>query len=494
MSWACLWPHLRFTAAPQLHAGLRLSASPAFLGFPRAAGGLRGERPSPGWLLLGTPRSPWLCGSRTRCPGLRHPAAVVAWHLVLCYGCGRQRASLACLLAPRWSAAPRLVRLLSVLRSAFPSPWCLPPTRGLSPPALLGGCAGHAQAGRQAGALCLPLAPAEAGTLGLLGVIAIRGPAMGLSLAGPSGFGPGLRALRWFGVCGPGHWRVQFPVPSVVRRGTRPVHRGCFVWTPTPPLSGRRTPRPGPMRLCVCPLFLAGLGRPASWARFGAPHRSFGRFVLLLCSAPSGLGLPLLRFFVFFSPLPALSLSPAFCAVPFVFRPPLFLSPPPHSPPRPFPLLCFISLFFSFVCFGFFLTRRGGLGGASLLLRACLGLLAPAAVCPLGLLLCRACADVGALGCVALVPRGVVLLRGAQCMPCLFAVLRCLPWCVPGWCPPTLPLFLVLCGRLCALVLLCRVCAPSCLCPPWLCSVLLRVCVVLPLLVSCDAPAWCAVS
>ena len=31
------------------------------------------------------------------------------------------------------------------------------------------------------------------------------GPAMGLSLAGPSGFGLGLRALRWFGVCGPGH-------------------------------------------------------------------------------------------------------------------------------------------------------------------------------------------------------------------------------------------------------------------------------------------------
>ena len=32
-----------------------------------------------------------------------------------------------------------------------------------------------------------------------------RGPAMGLSLVGPSSFGLGLRALRWFGVCGPGH-------------------------------------------------------------------------------------------------------------------------------------------------------------------------------------------------------------------------------------------------------------------------------------------------
>ena len=31
------------------------------------------------------------------------------------------------------------------------------------------------------------------------------GPPLGLSLAGPSGFGLGLRALRWFSVCGPGH-------------------------------------------------------------------------------------------------------------------------------------------------------------------------------------------------------------------------------------------------------------------------------------------------
>ena len=50
------------------------------------------------------------------------------------------------------------------------------------------------------------------------------------------------------------------------------MHRGCFVWTPTPPLAGRRTPRPGPVRACVCLLFLAGSGGPASRARCGAPH------------------------------------------------------------------------------------------------------------------------------------------------------------------------------------------------------------------------------
>ena len=138
-------------------------------------------------------------------PGSRHPVAVVAGHLSLCLVFGWRRASLACLVTPRWCAAPRPVRSPSVLRSAFPSRWCLPPPRGLSPPALLGGCAGHVEAGREPGSLCLPLAPAEARALGALRVIPVRGPAMGLSLAGPSGFGLGLHALRWFGVCGPGH-------------------------------------------------------------------------------------------------------------------------------------------------------------------------------------------------------------------------------------------------------------------------------------------------
>ena len=137
--------------------------------------------------------------------GSRHQVAVVAWHLSSCRGCGRRHASLACLLAPCWCAAPRSVRLLSVLRSAFPSPWCLPPPRGLSPPALPGGCAGHVEAGREPGHFCLPLAPAKPRALGALRVIPAWGPAMGLFLAGPSVFRLGLRVLRWFGVCGPGH-------------------------------------------------------------------------------------------------------------------------------------------------------------------------------------------------------------------------------------------------------------------------------------------------
>ena len=61
---------------------------------------------------------------------------------------------------PACSAAPRPVWSLSGLRLAFPTPWCLSQPKGLAPPALLGGCAGHAEAGREPGSLCLALAPA----------------------------------------------------------------------------------------------------------------------------------------------------------------------------------------------------------------------------------------------------------------------------------------------------------------------------------------------
>ena len=59
------------------------------------------------------------------------------------------------------------------------------------------------EAGQERGSLCLPPAPAEAAALGLLSVVPVRGPAMGLSLAGPSGFGVGLRALPWFACVDP---------------------------------------------------------------------------------------------------------------------------------------------------------------------------------------------------------------------------------------------------------------------------------------------------
>ena len=130
------------------------------------------------------------------------------------------RCRLAPVLVPWWWPAaclsgvprgPRLVRRSSSSPVAVHAPVGFPvavvpsPIPGAVAPGFTWGCAGHVEAGPEPGSLCLPLAPAEARALGALRVVPVRGFAMGLSLAGPSGFGLGLRALRWFGVCGPGH-------------------------------------------------------------------------------------------------------------------------------------------------------------------------------------------------------------------------------------------------------------------------------------------------
>ena len=67
---------------------------------------------------------PWFVAGCASCPGLRHLVAVVAWHLSVCLGCGRRRASLAFLVALPWCAAPRPVRSLSLIWWAFPN--CCP--------------------------------------------------------------------------------------------------------------------------------------------------------------------------------------------------------------------------------------------------------------------------------------------------------------------------------------------------------------------------------
>ena len=181
-------PRLRFVGACQPPAGLCLSAPPAFLGLLRRA--------SPVWVLLGTASRAlfvrvWRALSGFAAPGGRlflAPGPVpLLWPLVCLSG------------VPLGPA----VRSLMVLRSAFPTPWCLSPPRGLLPPASPGGCAGHAEAGREPGSLCPPLAPAEAGALGALCVVPVQGPGMGMSLAGYSGLGLGLRALRWLACADP---------------------------------------------------------------------------------------------------------------------------------------------------------------------------------------------------------------------------------------------------------------------------------------------------
>ena len=140
---------------------------------------------------------------------------------------------------------------------------------------------------------------------------------------------------------------------------------------------------------------------------------------------------------------PALSLRFLLSTPPPTCPPPLFLvfhflalhSPPPIAP-LPLPPL-----------FAFFR------GGASLLL------LPPAALCPLVLLLCRACAFVGALGCVAFVP------------PCC--------WAVPVACLVFWP-----CVAACLVVLF--ACAPDPLSRPACFSC----CCVVALLFSCFCALW----
>ena len=291
-------------------------------------------------------------------------AANVAWHLFTCSGslrvvrvfrvCGtRWPLSLRtcpCALVvaggvPLWrarcpgrSAAPRQVRSLSVLQSAFPTPWCLFPPQGLSPPDLLGGCSGHAEAGREPGSLCLPLAPAEVGTLGSLCFLHVRGPAMALSLAGPSGVGLRLRALLSFAFVDPVTDASGFLYrPSFNRgfgrcTGTVSCGPGQFLFR----VRGRNAWFP-----CVC-----------AWAYScwpGQAGRPPGRVLVCLtfpvaawsfCHAqpPPGWGCPLLgrlfaflRFSFLFPPSLCAPLSSAF----FGFWPQVPWALPLCSPPRP---------------------------------------------------------------------------------------------------------------------------------------------------------------
>ena len=128
------------------------------------------------------------------------------WHLAISF-------DLAVVVAggvPLWRASwPRLVRRASSRPVAlcalvsFPVAVVPSATSGAVAPGFTGRL--QVEASREPGSLCLPLAPAEAGALGSLRVVPVRGPAMVLSLAGRSGFGLELRALPWVGVCGPRH-------------------------------------------------------------------------------------------------------------------------------------------------------------------------------------------------------------------------------------------------------------------------------------------------
>ena len=285
------------------------------------------------------------------------------------------------------------------------------------------------------------------------------------------------------------------------------------------------------MRVCLCSLYLAGLGGPASAARFGAPHRSCGRslcllyflgplqagFALLLC----GFRAPL---FLFFAVPP--SSVPCVCLLPLRYRFsfwcvwfssfPVFLSPLcsscwgvsfrpvclpvsffffffcfalpcfasffgffcPTPPPLFLPILLCLSLYPPLRPRAFFFSPRFLDGGAFLRFHSPLLLAAPGAVCCTVLLLCRACAFIGTLVCVARGPLGVVLLR---CTRCALAV-RCCLWCSLAGPPPCPGCCSWCCVVSFVLWCCCAVCASFCACFLFDSVLLLCLCVVLCLL------------
>ena len=325
-------------------------------------------------LSLAPSAVPWFIVCCARFPGSTHPVAVVAWLLSWCRGCGRRRASLACLVAPRWCAAPRPVRSLSVLRSSFPSPWCLPPPRGLR----------GARGGRPRTRLFVPAAGHCRGKGAGRALRCTRlGPRDGVVPGGSLG-------LRSWAACAAVVWRVW--TRSLTRPVSRTVHLstgdsagapGLFrVDADTSPF-GSEDATPG-TRACVRVRALLGrAGRAGLLAGFWCasafpvavlsfffvrPPPGLGRpvccavFFFCLCApvvsgVPSfpgrgalGLGVlfapPPFFFlsFLFFSPPPALFSFLFFCCSSFVFRPwrlSFFFF---------FPLLCLLFFFAFFLC------------------------------------------------------------------------------------------------------------------------------------------------
>ena len=195
---------------------------------------------------------------------------------------------------PAWCAAPPPVRSLSVLRLSFLTPSCLSPPQGLAAPALLGRCAGHAEAGRDPGSLCPPLAPAEAGALGSLRVVPVPPPQWGCPWRVP------LASVLGCVPCGDWRvwtWLLTRPVSRTVRRATQDSAGAPELFRVdtdnSPSGSEDATPR---SRACVRALF-----RPGRVGRAGLPGSfwcapPFPLAALSFCFArpPTGWGCPLL--------------------------------------------------------------------------------------------------------------------------------------------------------------------------------------------------------
>ena len=278
-------------------------------------------------LHLAPVRVPWCIACCARSPGLWHPAAFAAWHLSVCLGCGRRRASLACLMAPR--GAPRLVRSsrsrcsgrLSRRRGAFPHPG------GLHPRLYWAAARGTRRLAENRPLCACRWPPPRRGRWARSASYPFGAPRWGCPWRVP----PAL-VFGWVRCDG---WRVwtrslTSPVSRTVCRSTGDSAGapGLFrVDADTAPC-GSEDAGPG-SRACVRVLALLGrVWGAASWARSGAPHlflwplwlsallgRSVPCVFFFPCSRPRCLSLSLvsgpgclgpwrcaLRFFFFFLP------------------------------------------------------------------------------------------------------------------------------------------------------------------------------------------------
>ena len=137
---------------------------------------------------------------------------------------------------------------------------------------------------------------------------------MMLPLAGPSG--------SVLGCVRCGGWRVSTrlltrSVCGTVRRsmGDSAGAPGLFRVDADTSFCGSEDATTGPVGVCVCSSSLARLGGPASRVRSRAPDLYFGGFVLLLCSASSGLGVA--PFLILCTPSFSCLLVFFSCVVPF---------------------------------------------------------------------------------------------------------------------------------------------------------------------------------
>ena len=201
--------------------------------------------------------------------------AVVAWHLSVSLGSGRRAASLACPVAQRGS--PRHAGLVG-LRPPVSFPVAVVPSR-----------AGRFRPRIYWAAARGTLRPAENQTHGACRWLVPRQERWARSASYPFGARDGV--VRGGSLRRPSSAAVVWP--AWTRSFTRPVSRTVRLST----LASAGAPRlfhvnaevspsgSGDARLpvCVCSLFVAGSGMPASRARFGATHLSWGCFLCLLC-------------------------------------------------------------------------------------------------------------------------------------------------------------------------------------------------------------------